>query len=155
MIILYILVGLIIVNAVSWRLKPALLVRPENLPTKTLNGKHDDWWWFLRWLPRRTTAFVNSKNSKFWYPVQICGSNHRFLIDDYLKRAVKLNGQKIIVCDVPDKGTWSLSWPLHLAIHTKSGRLFRAGIFRKDYNDPYPPTKGGYWTFLAFAFHKN
>jgi hypothetical protein len=122
MIIFYCFLGFILANLISWRLVPAIFIRKSKLPS-ILQDSHSDWWFFLRWIPRRITALVGGRN-----PVQLLGSNP------------KEHNQ-----DIPAAGTWCLSWPFHLAILTRKGKLFAFGI-RRDYVDQY-------WTF-RFVWRK-
>ena len=107
-----IVVAVLVASIVSWRLRPALFTSKAKLPAILL-GNHEDWWPFLRWVPRRLTAFIGGRD-----PVQLLGTNPR----DHHQ-------------DVPAAGTWCLSWPFHAAALIKT-RLFGFGI-RRDYVDGY------------------
>ena len=146
MIILYVAIGLaglvvvlILASIISWDLRWAMLMRKEQMPTETLKKNHDDWWKIFSWIPRRFTAFLNGSNPKHYYPKQLFGTNRREFRKGILEQ------------DVPEVGTWCVSWPPHFSTLTYNGTLIRFGLFRKDYWDG----PEGYWTFLAFAWHKN
>ena len=117
------LILLTIISMATWRLKWAVLVSQDDLPTDTLKGRHNDWWWILKYIPRSISSFVCYKKDK--KPKQILGSN-----PDWHNQ------------DVPAHGTWCLSWPLHFVFRTQKNFLFALGI-RFDYHD------GEYYTIRA------
>ena len=147
MIALYIILAvfllLVAASIISYDLTWAMLYPKELMPNETLKRNHDDWPWGFRWVPRRLTAFLNGPSPRRKYPKQLFGTNKRIFTGD--------PSGKIIEQDVPDPGTWCVSWPPAFSLLTKKGTLFRLAIFRKDYWDGIY----GYWVFLAFGWHKN
>lgn len=146
-----ILLSLVIISILTWKLKWAVLVKEKDLPAEVLKGKHNDWW-FLKWIPRRWNALIGGRRK---YPIQLFGSNKRILKDGITGEPVLYNGRKVIQQDVPEKGTWCLSWPFHFAALTKGGMLYGFGV-RKDYfgDDPDTSDNDDYWT-LRVCRHKN
>ena len=122
MIVLYILAGLFgvhliltIASIISWRLRWAMLYPIEDMPCETLKKNHDDWWWFMAWIPRRFTAFLGGRGD----PVQLIGTNPPGHAQD-----------------VPQLGKWCLSWPWHFAYLSNNWFLFAFGV-RRDYWEDY------------------
>ena len=137
----------VLITCISWDLTWALLRPVEEMPTETLKLKHTDWWPFLKWIPRRVTAFLNGPNSRRIYPRQLLGSNNRILHSADKWLPVHHLGEPVIQTDVPEPGTWSLTWPLHFAMQTKGGFLFGIG-FRCDYY-------GRHWIYPRLVCRKN
>ncbi len=82
-------------------------------------GRHDDWIWPFRYIPRSWTAFRSDIS-----PVKIAGTAAGHL-------------------DIPERGRWVLAGveklkiPVYFAITTSTGLHFRIGLFRYDYVDRY------------------
>lgn len=104
-------------------MKWAAHVPDDQLP-KILLEAHKDWaikW--LRWVPRKWTAWVGS------FPVKIFGNAKEVLFTgpNYSIFAPK---------PIPDPGEWWFGSPVYFAWHMKNGWYIRAG-FRWDNNDNY------------------
>jgi hypothetical protein len=86
------------------------------------SGNHTDWPWPFSLIPRRWNA-VPSEHE----PVQLLGTASGHL-------------------DIPDRGTWTIAWPIYVALTSRKGWHFRFGI-RYDYIDRY-------YTFPSFTIKK-
>jgi hypothetical protein len=148
---LLVLAVLVVASILSWKLKPAIFVKEEDLPAEALKGKHNDWPPLMRWIPRRWSSLVGGRTK---YPIQLFGSNKRILRDGITGEPVLYNDKMVIQQDVPDRGTWCLSWPFHFAALTQKGMLYGLGV-RKDYfgDDPDTSDDDDYWT-LRVCRHK-
>lgn len=151
MIAVYVLLALILAGLLTHRLIPAIFISSKSMPTETLKGRHNDWPWPLRWIPRRWSAFISKK-----YPILIIGKSRKPVLDiievDGVEKIVPrrdANGAVIMQYDIPRPGNWNFCWPLYISITFKNGFHIRIGI-RKDYHDPMD---GGYWT-LSIGGHK-
>jgi hypothetical protein len=113
LILIMLLVVFPFLSIISWRLRWAIFIPAKKLPP-ILQGKHSDWWFFFKWIPRRINAFMSSRGE----PVQLFGSNP---LDHHQ--------------DVPAQHSWCLSWPCHLAIRFKNVMI--AIGWRFDYVDLY------------------
>jgi hypothetical protein len=78
-------------------------------------GRHDDWKWPLKLIPRRWTAVESNKP-----PIKLFGTAPA---DKHL--------------DVPEPGTWVVAWPPHWAWTTKEIDINRVSLARYDYNGGY------------------
>lgn len=114
-IILIAIIAPILASLISWRLKWAALIATEKLPA-AVRGNHNDWWPFLRWVPRRLSAFI----PRNWKPPQkLLGNNPAGAHHDIVPR-----------------GNWVICWPLFVSITLPNGWHGHAGI-RADYEDFY------------------
>ena len=102
-------VGLALASMISWGLVPALFVRSVS---PMLDGRHDDWPWIFKYIPRRWSAFTAGRGE----PKQILGNNPEW------------HNQ-----DIPAKGTWCVSWPLHFVARSQENLTLAFGV-RYDYN---------------------
>jgi hypothetical protein len=133
-----ILLALVVVSILSWKLKWAVFVKDEDLPNETLKGKHNDWWWFMKWIPRKFNAFLGGRGD----PKQLLGTNDKIV-----------NGK--LIQDVPAVGTWCLSWPFHFVILTKKEFLFGIGVRRDYYGDDPQMDDGQEYYTLRFVCRHN
>ena len=89
------------------------------------SGRHEDWVWPLKYIPRSWTSW-----SSINPPRQLLGSSSLF-------------GKHL---DITEPGTWAVCWPLYVTFRTKSGWHFRSGL-RYDYEDQY-------YTFVPITIKK-
>ena len=149
MIYLYSILGMLLFvplsALVTWGIVPALFCKNSSVP-KDLQGNHDDWWWPLRWVPRRWLIGLNDISSRHRYPKQLLGNNRRVyirVVDGKVYPVHDWKGRPVLQQDVPGDGYywkagyWCLSWPLNFAwVFSLFGNwwLLRLGL-RKDYNN--------------------
>ena len=148
LIFLAIIIILLSFSIITWRLKWAVFVKDKDLPAEAIKGKHDDWWFFIKWIPRGLNAFINKKDDyKHRLPKILFGNNER-IIKLWSEDGVYL--YYIINTRVPDPGTYNICWPFSIAWTTKKFKYRRFGI-TLDYfgDDPNPVNRDNYWVLGA------